>query len=120
MGTVCHQICNSNFVISAEQLFGQCTDMQIDDSTKDLILGLLTRDRKKRYGCNTKKRSSSNSNRRYFGIEEIMHHSFFECIWNKKNKDYAFTWSDIRKRQHMAAPILRHLSTRPTDSPRDY
>ena len=117
--TVCHQICSESFVINSEQLFGHCSDLQIDEDAKDLVLGLLTRDRTERYGCNTKKRPAADS-QRLSGIDEIMQHPFFECICNKKNKEYQFTWPDIQKRQHMAAPILRHLSTRATDSPRDY
>eukprot|EP01084_Bolivina_argentea_P052870 97076_1 len=121
---VCKQICQLN--VNENILFNNssCNDVDIDDDTKDLILSLLTRERKNRLGCfnasnQNKKRNKKHDNRTDMGIEEIMRHKFFECIWNKKNKDYQFTWNNIRKRQHKAAPILRHLATRDTDSPRE-
>ena len=123
---VCQQICQSP--IDKEQLFSpkKINDFDIDDDTKDIIINLLKRERKERLGClrgnydqSRDKKSKRNgiSNTKY-GIEGIMNHAFFECIWNK-NKDYQYTWDNIRKRQHKPAPILRHLATRATDSPRE-
>eukprot|EP01084_Bolivina_argentea_P089838 161993_1 len=43
-----------------------------------------------------------------------MSHPFFECISNKKNKDYPYTWHHIRQREHKPAPILCHLAGRPS------
>ena len=122
---VCQQICQS--IITKDTLFKNITannDIDIDEDTKDIIYKLLKRDRKERLGCNSKPKQikkslkRSNNDKRY-GINAIMNHLFFECIWNKKNKDYQYTWNNIRKREHKPAPILRHLATRATDSPRE-
>lgn len=48
-----------------------------------------------------------------------MGHSFFECIWNRKNREYPFSWQQIRAVEHAPAPILKHLASRGTDSPRE-
>ena len=49
----------------------------------------------------------------------VMGHSFFECVWNRKNRDYAFSWQQIRGVEHAPAPMLKHLASRGTDSPRE-
>lgn len=122
---VCQQICQS--MMDKDELFSRqkINDVEVDEDTKDLIIKLLKRERKERLGClsrpkrNDKDKRSKKSNNTKYGVEAIMNHPFFECIWNKKNKDYQYTWNDIRKRQHKPAPILRHLATRATDSPRE-
>lgn len=98
---VCQRICKCE--INTETFF-EDENLDLDMCTKDLVVKLLSRDRKMRLGAEN--------------INDILHHSFFKCIWSNSNI-FQYNWNDIRCRTHEPAPMLRHLATRVTDSPRE-
>ena len=74
---------------------------RLGNDVKDFILRLLIRDRDQRLGSKS--------------IDDILSHPFFDDI-NATNGGYEFDWNDIRMRDHLPAPILRHLATREPES----
>eukprot|EP01083_Nonionella_stella_P087670 243957_1 len=67
-------------------------------TVEDLIIALLCRDRKQRIAVQS---PSKYMPKHRMQLELIMSHPFFECISNKKNNDYPYTWHHIRQRERM-------------------